>query len=116
MPASRLGAEQPVEQGVEVRAQSVRVPTRSKTRQILLVILDQKLAAGDVIVLDGATGTEIARIGGAMDSAAWCAVANKTHPDAVRQVHESYLQAGADIITTNTFAIGRGHNPRLPHY
>ena len=71
------------------------------------MILDQKLAAGDVIVLDGATGTEIARIGGAMDSAAWCAVANKTHPDSVRQVHESYLQAGADIITTNTFAACR---------
>jgi hypothetical protein len=112
MPASRLGAEQPVEQGIEVRAQSARVPTHSKTRQIFLVILDQKLAAGDVIVLDGATGTETACIGGAMDSAACCAVANKTHPDSVRQAHESYLQAGADIITTNTFAFGRGHNAR----
>jgi hypothetical protein len=29
------------------------------------MILDEKLAAGDVIVLDGATGTEIARKGGA---------------------------------------------------
>ena len=45
------------------------------------MILDEKLAAGDVIVLDGATGTEVARLGGKMDAAAWCAVANKTHPD-----------------------------------
>ena len=40
------------------------------------MILDNKLASGDVIVLDGATGTEIARIGGVIDDAAWCALAN----------------------------------------
>ena len=71
------------------------------------MILDEKLAAGDVIVLDGATGTEIRRLGGEMDAAAWCAVANRTHPDMVRRVHESYLDAGADVITTNTFATCR---------
>ena len=71
------------------------------------MILDEKLAAGDVIVLDGATGTEIARLGGQMNPAAWCAVANRTHPDTVRRVHESYLEAGADVIITNTFATCR---------
>ena len=71
------------------------------------MILDDKLAAGDVIVLDGATGTEIARLGGEMNDAAWCGVANKTHPGTVRRVHESYLQAGADVIITNTFATCR---------
>ena len=71
------------------------------------MILDEKLAAGDVIVLDGATGTEIRRLGGEMDPAAWCAVANRTHPDTVRSVHESYLDVGADVITTNTFATCR---------
>ncbi len=69
--------------------------------------LDEKLAAGEVIVLDGATGTEIARLGGEMNPAAWCAVANRDHPDIVRGVHESYLEAGADVITTNTFATCR---------
>ena len=71
------------------------------------MVLDEKLAAGDVIVLDGATGTEIARLGGAMNPAAWCAVANRDHPDTVRRVHESYLEAGADVVTTNTFATCR---------
>ena len=71
------------------------------------MILDEKLAAGDVIVLDGGTGTEIARLGGQMNAAAWCAVANRTHPDTVRRVHESYLEAGADVIITNTFATCR---------
>ena len=71
------------------------------------MILDDKLDAGDVIVLDGATGSEIERLGGEMHSAAWCGVANRTHPDTVRRVHEAYLEAGADVITTNTFATCR---------
>ena len=71
------------------------------------MILDQKLASRAVIVLDGAVGSEIARLGGRMDAAAWCGVANKTHPQTVRRVHESYLEAGADVITANTFATCR---------
>ena len=71
------------------------------------MILDKKLAAGDIIVLDGATGSEIERLGGEMHAAAWCGLANRTHPDTVRRVHESYLEAGADVITTNTFATCR---------
>ena len=71
------------------------------------MILDEQIARGDVIVLDGATGTEIERLGGKMDSAAWCGVANMNYPEKVRQVHEAYLRAGADVITTNTFATCR---------
>ena len=71
------------------------------------MILDDKLQSGEVIILDGATGTEIARLGAPMDSAAWCGVVNKTHPDLVRQVHENYLRAGADVIIANTFATCR---------
>ena len=71
------------------------------------MILDEKLAAGDIIVLDGAIGSEIERLGGEMHAAAWCGLANRTHPDTVRRVHESYLEAGADVITANTFATCR---------
>ena len=71
------------------------------------MVLDQKLASNDVIVLDGAIGSEIERLGGKMDAAAWCGVANGTHPDTVRRVHEAYLEAGADVITANTFATCR---------
>ena len=71
------------------------------------MILDEKLRSGDTIILDGATGTEIARQGGAMNSAAWCGVANKTHPEIVRQVHEAYVEAGCDVVITNTFATCR---------
>lgn len=71
------------------------------------MILDDKLSKQEIIVLDGAIGSEIARLGGAMDSAARCAVANKTHPQVVRRVHEEYIRAGADVVTTNTYSTSR---------
>ncbi len=71
------------------------------------VILDEQLADGRVIVLDGATGTEIRRRGGQIDGAAWSAVANLSDPETVQSIHESYIRAGAQVITTNTFATAR---------
>jgi len=71
------------------------------------MILDNKLTNKKIIVLDGATGSEIARLGAEMNSSAWCGVANKTHPDIVRQVHEEYIRAGADVVTANTFSTSR---------
>lgn len=65
--------------------------------------LEQRIEDGEVIILDGATGTELEKRGVPMDDAAWCAAALATHPDVVRNVHEDYIRAGADIIITNTF-------------
>ena len=69
--------------------------------------LEKKLEQGQVVVLDGATSTELQRRGVPMHGEAWSGVALRTHPDVVRQVHESYIRAGADIITANTFSTGR---------
>ena len=66
--------------------------------------VEMKLAAGDAVILDGGTGTDIEARGVPMDGETWCAEANRTHPDVVRAVHEAYLKAGADVITANTFA------------
>jgi S-methylmethionine-dependent homocysteine/selenocysteine methylase len=71
--------------------------------------LAECLARGDVILLDGGTGTELERRGVPMDRQAWSATANLTHPDVVRGVHEDYIRAGADIVITNTFATARCH-------
>ena len=71
------------------------------------MILDEKLEAGELIILDGGIGSEIERLGGKMHSVSWCGIANVTDSDIVRKVHESYLAAGADIITANTFATCR---------
>jgi len=54
-----------------------------------------------VVICDGAMGTELQRrgIGRGVSPDSW----NITHPDQVRAVHESYIQAGANAILTNTF-------------
>jgi S-methylmethionine-dependent homocysteine/selenocysteine methylase len=67
-------------------------------------LIRRKLDAGEVIILDGGTGTDIQRRGAPMNGDTWCADANGTHLDIVQAVHEDYIRAGADIITTNTFA------------
>lgn len=69
--------------------------------------LRQRLDRGEVIVLDGAMGTELERRGVPMEDAAWSAAALITHPDTVCEVHEDYIRAGADVIITNTFATAR---------
>ena len=66
-----------------------------------------RLDAGEVVILDGAMGTELEKRGAPMDAVAWDAAALVTHPDLVRAVHEDYIEAGADVITTNTFATAR---------
>lgn len=65
--------------------------------------LQQRLENGEKILLDGATGTELVKRGVPMDSTAWCALALATHPEVVREVHEDYIRAGAQVIITNTF-------------
>ena len=67
-------------------------------------LIRQKLARGEPIILDGGTGTDIQRRGVPMSNSTWCAEANLTHPDVVRDVHADYIKAGADIIIANTFA------------
>jgi S-methylmethionine-dependent homocysteine/selenocysteine methylase len=69
--------------------------------------LEQRIQDGRVVLLDGATGTELERRGVPMDDAAWCAAALVTHPETVREVHEDYVRAGADVIITNTFPTSR---------
>lgn len=64
----------------------------------------QKLAKGDIIILDGGTGTDIQSRGVPMAGETWCAEANLTHPAVVRCVHEDYIEAGAEIVTANTYA------------
>ena len=69
--------------------------------------LDTLINSANPILLDGGIGTELERLGAPMDHEAWCAVALESHPQLVRDVHRSYIDAGADIITVNTYAATR---------
>ncbi len=92
------------------------------TRSIL-----ERLGAGEILILDGGTGTELQKRGidvrkgagsprleGVPDvysagtgHGAWSATANLDAPEAVREIHEDYLRAGADIIISNNFYTSR---------
>ena len=66
--------------------------------------LQERLDSGPTLILDGANGTELTRMGVPTDGPAWCAAALYSHPDTVRQLHQDYIDAGADIITSNSYA------------
>ena len=53
-----------------------------------------------ILILDGAMGTMLQRHGLSGDNETF----NLSHPDTVRQIHRAYIDAGADILTTNTFS------------
>ena len=73
-----------------------------------------------ILILDGAMGTKIQSQGLTAESyhqglfAGWSVslVGNNdvlclTAPDVIKRIHEQYIEAGADIITTNTFSANR---------
>ena len=66
--------------------------------------LKSRIDQGDIIVLDGATGTELQRRGAPMDPAAWCGPATLENDHILTAIHRDYINAGADIVTANTFA------------
>lgn len=65
------------------------------------------LSAGGTLPIDGGTGSELRRRGMALDAATWSALAPLTHYELLRGIHADYIAAGADIVTTSTFATTR---------
>ena len=62
-----------------------------------------KVANRDILIIDGAMGTELERRGVPMHAETWAGAALIEHPDKVRQAHRDYIDAGAEVIITNTF-------------
>ena len=65
------------------------------------------LSRGGRVLIDGGTGSELRRRGMPLDAALWSALAPLTHYELLRGIHADYVAAGADVITTNTFAATR---------
>lgn len=61
------------------------------------------LAEDGVVIVDGGTGSELRRRGVDLSRVAWSGPASATHAELLRDIHLDYIEAGADIITTNTF-------------
>ena len=61
-----------------------------------------KLARQQTVILDGAIGTEILR-----RNVTWADHQLANRPEVVRGIHEDYIRAGADVISTNSFQLCR---------
>ena len=65
--------------------------------------IENKLNSGKIIILDGGIGAELEKNGANMDQDLWCGKCSVDNPELVKKVHENYIDAGADVITTNTY-------------
>ncbi len=70
--------------------------------------LQERLSQPGILILDGATGTQLQKMGlpAGMAPELW----NLQNPKAVKQHYRAYIEAGSDAILTNTFG---GTRPRL---
>jgi S-methylmethionine-dependent homocysteine/selenocysteine methylase len=57
------------------------------------------------LILDGGMGRELNRIGAPFRQPEWSALALIEGPDFVRRAHDAFIAAGADAITTNSYAV-----------
>lgn len=58
-----------------------------------------------ITILDGGTGRELKRIGAPFRQPEWSALALIEAPEYVTRAHENFIRAGADIITSNSYAV-----------
>lgn len=68
----------------------------------------QRLSEPGIIIMDGATGTQLQQLGlpAGMAPELW----NLQNPEAVKKHYRAYVEAGSDVILTNTFG---GTRPRM---
>jgi 5-methyltetrahydrofolate--homocysteine methyltransferase len=66
-----------------------------------MIKFKDRLSENGILVADGATGTTLQRAGLPPGAApeSW----NLGNPDAIRALHKHYVEAGSDLILTNTF-------------
>lgn len=63
------------------------------------------ISEGKLLVSDGAMGTMLQSLG--LEAGQCPELWNLTHPEKVQQVHRAYREAGAQLLTTNTFGGNR---------
>src|SRR3954454_2624889 len=77
----------------------------------------QALHSRRVLLMDGAMGTELQRAG--IPNGKCYDLCSLTHPERVRAIHQAYVDAGAEVLLTNSFqvvpaAIGWQSRPPFP--
>lgn len=69
----------------------------------IMNFIEKRLQEVPFLILDGAVSTEIERRGVSVSDSLWGASALADHPGVVEAVHESYYEAGADIVTSDSY-------------
>ena len=64
----------------------------------------ERITSGECVLTDGATGTEAERRGIPQLENAWNGGGALSHPDIIGQIHLDYLDAGAEVVISNSFA------------
>ena len=63
------------------------------------------MSANSVVILDGGMGRELQRRGAPFRQPEWSALALSEAPEQVVAVHAAYIAAGAQVITSNSYAV-----------
>ena len=63
------------------------------------------MANMNLVLLDGGMGRELQRRGAPFRQPEWSALALSEAPEQVEAVHRAYIQAGAQVITSNSYAV-----------
>ncbi len=58
-----------------------------------------------MIILDGGLGRELQAMGAPFRQPEWSALALMDGPEYVRAAHDAFIQSGADVVTTNSYAV-----------
>ena len=93
-----------------------RMTTKSTTPPIQAWLDRLRSEKNELLILDGGTGEELFRRGVPDDRKIWSATAvvNPQYHSILQQVHQSFVDAGADAITTNSYGIVPGVGFSLP--
>jgi S-methylmethionine-dependent homocysteine/selenocysteine methylase len=94
----------------EAVASKERQFQEAKTVQLALFFESRRLRdSTDMILLDGGVGRELFSIGAPFRQPEWSSLSLMEAPHFVSMVHNSFVAAGCDVITTNTYAVVPSH-------
>ena len=72
----------------------------------MVISFREALSIGKLLIYDGGFGTELFALGVDLPNSS---LANEFHQDAVRRVTASFIEAGSEIVQTNTFVASPLH-------
>src|SRR5688572_12459013 len=67
--------------------------------------MSEKHMGANTVILDGGMGRELQRRGAPFRQPEWSALALSEAPQAVEAVHTAYIESGANVITSNSYAV-----------